>query len=59
VALQNIGSVKGGKSKRSFQVYWNDGDQKVYVEVAGRVEAGKAPDVGSAMNKAKAFVVEK
>lgn len=59
MAEHHLGSVKGGKTKRSFQVKWNDSDQKVYVQVAGWTDAGKAPDSGSAMNRAKAFVVDR
>lgn len=59
MAEQKLPSVKGGKSRNSFQVKWNTSDNKVYVKTCGWTYAGKASDAQAATRVAEAFVTNR
>jgi hypothetical protein len=59
MAAQSIGSVKGGKTYKSYNVKWNSYDKSVYVSYAGWTNIGQAGSASEAMNKAEAWVYNK
>lgn len=59
MSLQEIGSVKSGKTKKSHSVYWNPSDKTVYIGWAGRTNIGKASSASEAMNRAEAYLYDK
>lgn len=59
MSAQNIGSVKSGKSRKSYQVYWNPSDRSVYVGWGGKTDIGKASSASEAMTKAEAWLYNK
>ncbi|ROL59983.1 hypothetical protein D9V86_10005 [Bacteroidetes/Chlorobi group bacterium ChocPot_Mid] len=59
MAAEKIGSVKGGKSYKSFTVYWNPSSGEVYVDISGKTYVGKASSAGQAMRMAEAAVYNK
>ena len=59
MSSQSIGRVKSGKTKKSYEVFWNSADRNVYVGYAGKTSVGKASSASEAMNKAEAFLCNK
>jgi hypothetical protein len=59
MTAQLIGSVKSGKTRKSFQVKWNPNDRNVYVSYAGWTKAGQASSASQAMNVAEAWLYDK
>jgi hypothetical protein len=59
MALTKLGSLKGGKTRKSFDVYWNQSDRIVYVDWGGRTDIGKANSASEAMVKAEAWLYNK
>lgn len=58
MALEKLGRVKSGKGK-TYEVFWNRGDRKVYVGYAGRTKVGEASSPGEAMRRAEAWLYNK
>jgi len=54
-----IGSVKSGKSKKSFQVKWDESSKDVYVSYAGWTRIGTASSASDAMKKGEAWLYNK
>ena len=54
-----IGSVKSGKTKRTFDVKWDSSNRDVYVGYAGTTHIGKASSAQEAMTKAEAWLYDK
>jgi len=59
MASEKIGSVKSGKSCKSFDVKWDQSSRDVYVSWAGWTSVGKASSAREAMNKAEAYLYDK
>lgn len=59
MASEKIGSVKSGKSLKSFDVKWDPSSRDVYVSWAGWTSVGKASSAREAMNKAEAYLYDK
>jgi hypothetical protein len=59
MASEKIGSVKSGKSHKSFDVKWDQSSRDVYVSWAGWTSVGKASSAREAMNKAEAYLYDK
>jgi len=59
MATGKIGTVKSGKSRKSFDVKWDQSSRDVYVSWAGWTSVGKASSASEAMNKAEAFLYNK
>ena len=59
MAAEKIGSVKGGKTRKGFDVFWNSSDRAVYVGWGGKTNVGKAGSAGDAMRKAEAWLYDK
>lgn len=59
MSTEKIGSVKSGKSIKSFDVKWDQSSRDVYVSWAGWTSVGKASSAREAMNKAEAFLYNK
>jgi hypothetical protein len=59
MAVRQIGSVKSGKTKKTFYVYWNAMDKAVYISWEGKTSIGKACSSLEALNKAKDWLLEK
>lgn len=59
MALEKLGSAKGQKTRKSFDVFWNPSDRAVYVGWGGRTNIGKASSAGEAMRKAEAWLYDK
>lgn len=59
MVLTEIGKVKGGKTGKSYSVYWNSSGKEVYVGYAGRTYIGKTNSAQEAMHKAEAWVYDK
>jgi len=59
MAAEKIGSVKSGKSHKSFDVKWDQSSKEVYVGWAGWTSVGKASSAREAMNKAEAYLYNK
>lgn len=59
MALQKIGRVTSGKTRKSYEVFWNPADRNAYVGWGGRTNVGKASSASEAMNKAEAFLYDK
>lgn len=59
MSTEKIGSVKSGKSIKSFDVKWDQSSRDVYVSWAGWTSVGKANSAREAMNKAEAYLYNK
>lgn len=59
MASQQIGTVKAGKSRKTYSVYWDSYDKTVYVDYAGKTNVGKANSASEAMNRAEAWLYDK
>jgi hypothetical protein len=59
MSAQRIGSVKSGKSRKSYDVFWDSSDRIVYVGWGGKTNVGKANSASEAMNKAEAWLYDK
>lgn len=59
MSATKIGTVKGGKTGRSYDVKWNSKDRTVYVSYAGSSNAGKASSASEAMRVGEAYVYDK
>ena len=59
MSAEKIGSVKSGKSQKSFDVKWDQSNRDVYVSYAGWTSVGKASSAREAMNKAEAYLYNK
>jgi len=59
MASEKIGSVKSGKTRKSFDVKWDQANRDVYVSWAGWTNVGKASSAREAMNKAEAYLYRK
>lgn len=59
MALEKIGSCKGGKTRKSFDVFWDPSNRTVYVGWGGRKDIGKASSAGEAMRKGEAWLYDK
>ncbi len=59
MSAEKIGSVKSGKSQKSFDVKWDQSNRDVYVSWAGWTNVGKASSAREAMNKAEAYLYSK
>lgn len=59
MSAEKIGSVKSGKSRKSFDVKWNQSSRDVYVNWAGWTSVGKASSARGAMNRAEAYLYDK
>jgi len=59
MASEKIGSVKSGKSRKSFDVKWDQSSRDVYVSWAGWTNVGKASSAREAMTKAEAYLYSK
>lgn len=59
MAAEIIGSVKGGKSNKTYEVKWNQSDRNIYVKYAGWTKAGQASSAREAMTKAEAWLYDK
>jgi hypothetical protein len=59
MGTEKIGSVKSGKTRKSFEVKWNQSSRDVYVSWAGWTNVGKANSAREAMNKAEAYLYNK
>lgn len=59
MASEKIGSVKSAKSRKSFDVKWDQSSRDVYVSWAGLTRVGKASSAREAMNKAEAYLYDK
>ena len=59
MASEKIGSVKSGKSLKSFDVKWDPSNRDVYVSWACWTSVGKASYAREAMKKAEAYLYDK
>ena len=59
MSSEHIGSVKSGKTRKSFDVKWDQSSKDVYVSWAGWTNVGKASYAREAMNKAEAYLYNK
>ncbi len=59
MASEKIGSVKSGKSRKSYEVKWDQSSKDVYVSWAGWTSVGKASSAREAMTKAEAYLYDK
>ena len=59
MATEVIGRVKGGSTRKTFDVKWDSFTHEVYVGYAGSTFVGKASSAGEAMRKAEAWVYDK
>ncbi|MBN1154430.1 hypothetical protein JXB12_05855 [candidate division KSB1 bacterium] len=59
MSLIEIGRVRGGKSHKSYSVFWDSSSREIYVGYAGRTFIGKASSAQEAMHKADAWVFDK
>lgn len=59
MAASKIGRAKGGKTKKSFEVFWDVALREVYVGWGGRTRVGKADSAGDAMRTAEAWLYDK
>lgn len=59
MASQQIGSVKSGRTGKTYHVFWNSSDHTIYVDYAGKTNIGKASSSSEAMNKAEAWLYDK
>ena len=59
MASEKIGFAKGGKTRKSFDVFWNPSGGEVYVGWGGKTNIGKAGSAGEAMRKAEAWLYDK
>lgn len=58
MALEKLGRAKAGSGK-SFEVFWNPSDKRVYVGWGGRTDIGKATSAAHAMRMADAWLARK
>jgi hypothetical protein len=54
-----IGRVISGKTRKSFEVKWDQSNKDVYVAYAGWSHVGRASSANEAMNKAEAYLYNK
>ena len=59
MASEIIGSLRSGKSLKSFEVKWDKSSRDVFVSWAGWTSIGKASSAREAMNKAEAYLYDK
>jgi hypothetical protein len=59
MASQQIGSVKSGRTRKLYHVFWDPSDKTVYVDYAGKTNVGKASSTSEAMNKVEAWLFDK
>lgn len=59
MSAEKIGSVKSGKTNKTFDVKWDQSNNDVYVSWAGWTSVGKASSAREAMNKAEAYLYNK
>jgi len=59
MALTELGKVRGGKTGKTYVVYWDSSSKEVYVGYAGRTHIGKASSAQEAMHKGEAWVYDK
>lgn len=56
MSIEKLGSVKGSKNFKSYDVYWDPHSGETYVDCGGRKAIGKAKSPSNAMNMADAYV---
>lgn len=54
-----IGRVQSGKTRKSYEVKWDEYSKDVYVSYAGWTHIGKAASAREAMNRAEAWLYDK
>jgi len=59
MALSIIGRVISGKTRKSFEVKWDQSSRDVYVGWGGWSHVGKASSANEAMNMAEAWLYNK
>ena len=59
MAATVIGSVKSGRTNKSYDVKWDQSSKDVYVSYAGWKLVGQASSASDAMNKAEAWLYDK
>jgi hypothetical protein len=59
MASTKLGSIKGGKTGKSFDIYWDQSDRSVYVDCYGKTYIGTAYSASEAMTKAEAWLYAK
>jgi len=59
MASIKIGSVKSGKTRKLYDVKWDQSSREVYVSYAGWTSVGKASSANEAMTKAEAYLYNK
>lgn len=67
MSREKIGKVQGGKTKRSFPVYWDPETKRIWIEIPGGFFSGPmlrdteniASSAGMAMHAAEAFCYDK
>ena len=59
MSAEIIGRVTSGKTKKSFEVKWNQSGGEDYVSYAGWSRVGKASSASEAMRKAEAYLYDK
>ncbi len=59
MATERIGSVISGRTRKTFDVKWDQASRDVYVSWAGGTKVGKASSAREAMNKAEAYLYDK
>jgi len=63
MSSQKLGTVKSGKTRRSFEIKWNPSSHEVYVAYGGWTYTwtyvGKAYSATEAMNRAEAWLYNK
>ncbi|MFA7082124.1 MAG: hypothetical protein WC135_05865 [Bacteroidales bacterium] len=59
MALETIGNLNSGKSRKSYAVKWDASNKDLYVDRSGTTFVGKASSPTEAMRKAEAFLYDK
>jgi hypothetical protein len=59
MAIESIGTVRGGRTRRGFEVKWDPIDRCVYVCVGRDRYIGRANSPAEAMRRAEAFVYDR
>lgn len=59
MAATVIGRVQSGKTRKSYEVKWDDASKEVYVSYAGWSYVGKASSARQAMHIAEAWLYDK
>ncbi|HHS12811.1 MAG TPA: hypothetical protein ENN03_03465 [bacterium] len=59
MSAQPLGRVQSGRTRKSYEVKWNQSNRDVYISYAGWSYAGKASSAGEAMNRAEAWLYDK